>query len=156
LGPGLLFGFVIFLTQPVELLGGVVRHSQGRCLHTGQHKHRINAHRHPCFQWIRTHDPRVWASEDSWCLRLRPPWSADIALELLNIKFCEHPNSRSWGCSVYSDWTADGVANVSDKGRQRNGYTDKKGKRKIMKNRKEERSEVRRKKRENKLNEVIN
>jgi hypothetical protein len=25
--------------------------SQGRYLHTGQHKHRINAHRYPCLEW---------------------------------------------------------------------------------------------------------
>jgi hypothetical protein len=27
------------------------RQSQGRCLHTEQHKHRINAHRLPCLEW---------------------------------------------------------------------------------------------------------
>jgi hypothetical protein len=42
--------------------------SQGRYLHTEQHKDRINAHRHPC---LRTHDPSVRASEDSSCLRTR-------------------------------------------------------------------------------------
>jgi hypothetical protein len=29
----------------------VISPSQGRYLHTGQHKHRINAHGHPCFEW---------------------------------------------------------------------------------------------------------
>jgi hypothetical protein len=24
---------------------------QGRCLHTEQHKHRINTHGHPCLEW---------------------------------------------------------------------------------------------------------
>jgi hypothetical protein len=43
LGPGL-FSFVIFFTQTVGLLGRVISPSQGRYLHTGQHKHRVNAH----------------------------------------------------------------------------------------------------------------
>jgi hypothetical protein len=38
-------------TQSVELLGRVISPPQGRCLHTWQHKHRINAHRHPCLEW---------------------------------------------------------------------------------------------------------
>jgi hypothetical protein len=41
-------------------------------LHTGQHKHRINIHtviHAPSV--IRTHDPSVWAEEDSSCLRPR-------------------------------------------------------------------------------------
>jgi hypothetical protein len=33
--------------------------------------HRINAHRHPCLEWIRTHDPSVRGSENSSCLRRR-------------------------------------------------------------------------------------
>jgi hypothetical protein len=48
LGPGLSlslsFSFVIFFTQKVGLLGRVISPSQGRYLHTGQHKRRINAH----------------------------------------------------------------------------------------------------------------
>jgi hypothetical protein len=51
LGPGLFFSFVIFFTQTVGLPGQVISPSQGRYLHTGQHKHRINAHRHPCLDW---------------------------------------------------------------------------------------------------------
>jgi hypothetical protein len=38
LGPGLFFSFVIFFTQTVGLLGRVISTSQGRYLHTGQHK----------------------------------------------------------------------------------------------------------------------
>jgi hypothetical protein len=44
-------------TQSVRQFGWGVRPSQGLYLHTGQHKHRINAHRHPCLSEIRTHDP---------------------------------------------------------------------------------------------------
>jgi hypothetical protein len=48
--------------------------SQSRYLHTGQHKHRINAHTNiHALSGIRTHDPSVQASEDSSCLRLRGP-----------------------------------------------------------------------------------
>jgi hypothetical protein len=39
-GPGLLLSFIIFLTQTVGL-ERVISPSQGRYLHTGQHKNRI-------------------------------------------------------------------------------------------------------------------
>jgi hypothetical protein len=38
-------------TQTVGLLGRGISPLQGRYLHTEQHKHRINAHRHPCLKW---------------------------------------------------------------------------------------------------------
>jgi hypothetical protein len=41
----------LIYTQLVGLLGRVTSPSQGRYLHTGQHKHRINAHRLQCFEW---------------------------------------------------------------------------------------------------------
>jgi hypothetical protein len=60
LGPGPFFSFVISLTQTVGPLGRVISPSQGRYLHTGQHKHRINAHRDiHASSGIRTHDPSV-------------------------------------------------------------------------------------------------
>jgi hypothetical protein len=69
LGPGLFFSFVIFFTQSVGLLGRVISPSQGRYLLTGQHKRRINPHTDiHALSWIWTHDPSVWASEDSSCL----------------------------------------------------------------------------------------
>jgi hypothetical protein len=43
-GPRLSFSFVIFFTQMVGLLERVISPSQGRYLHTGQYKHRINVH----------------------------------------------------------------------------------------------------------------
>jgi hypothetical protein len=46
-----LFQFLNLFTQSVGLLGRGISPSQGRYLHTGQHKHRINAHRHPCLKW---------------------------------------------------------------------------------------------------------
>jgi hypothetical protein len=45
-GLGSFFSFLIH-TLSVGLLGRGIRPSQGRCLHTEQHKHRINANRHP-------------------------------------------------------------------------------------------------------------
>jgi hypothetical protein len=69
LGPGL-FCFVLFSTQTVGLLGRVISPSQGRYVHTGQHKHRINAHADiHALSGIQTHTPSVRASEDSSCVR---------------------------------------------------------------------------------------
>jgi hypothetical protein len=66
-GPGLHFTSVIFFTQTVGLLGWVISPSQGRYLHTEQHKHRINAHTDiHALSGIRNHDPRVQASEDTF------------------------------------------------------------------------------------------
>jgi hypothetical protein len=50
--PWPLFQFfdLFFFIQPVGLLGRVIIPSQGRYLHTGQHKHRINAYRHSCLK----------------------------------------------------------------------------------------------------------
>jgi hypothetical protein len=50
--PGLFFSFVIIFTKSVGLLGRVISRSQGRYLHTGQHKHGINAHTDiQTFEW---------------------------------------------------------------------------------------------------------
>jgi hypothetical protein len=48
-GPWQFFSFSIS-TQSVGLLGRGISPSQGHYLHTEQHKHRINAHRHPCIE----------------------------------------------------------------------------------------------------------
>jgi hypothetical protein len=72
LGPGLFFSSEIFFTQTVGLLGRLIILSEGRYLHTRQHKHRINAHTDIyALSGIRTQDPSVRAGEDSSCLRLR-------------------------------------------------------------------------------------
>jgi hypothetical protein len=69
-GPGLFFSFLILFTQTVGLPGRGISPSQGHYLHTGRHKHRINAYTDiHALIGIRTHDPSVWASEDSSCLR---------------------------------------------------------------------------------------
>jgi hypothetical protein len=41
--------FLILYT--VGLLRPAISPSRDRCLHAEQHKHRINAHRHPCLEW---------------------------------------------------------------------------------------------------------
>jgi hypothetical protein len=66
LGPGFFFSYVIFFTQAARPLWRVISPSQDRYLHTGQHKHRINA-KHTAIHTssgIWTHDPSVRASED--------------------------------------------------------------------------------------------
>jgi hypothetical protein len=66
---GRFFSFLI-RTQLVGLLGRGISPSQGCYLHTGQHKHRINAHIDiHALSGIRTHDPSVQAGEGSLCLR---------------------------------------------------------------------------------------
>jgi hypothetical protein len=49
--------------------------SQGRYLHTGQHKHRINAHRHPCLKW--DSNPRFQSSSERRQFILRPRGHCD-------------------------------------------------------------------------------
>jgi hypothetical protein len=71
LGPGLIFSSVIFFTQTVGLLGQGTSPSQGRYLHTGQHKHRINAYRHPFLECGSNPRSTVRVSEDISCLRPR-------------------------------------------------------------------------------------
>jgi hypothetical protein len=61
-----------FFIQSVGLLGRVISPSEGRYLHTGQHKQRINAQTDiHVLSGIRTYDPSVRASEDSSCLTPR-------------------------------------------------------------------------------------
>jgi hypothetical protein len=50
--------------------GRAINPLQGRYLHRGQHKHRVNAHTDiHVLRGIRTHDPAVRASEDGQCNR---------------------------------------------------------------------------------------
>jgi hypothetical protein len=61
----------IFL-YTVGLPGWGIIPSQGPYLHTGQHKHRIDAHTDiHALSWIWTHDLSVRESEDSSCLKPR-------------------------------------------------------------------------------------
>jgi hypothetical protein len=47
---GRFFSFLIY-TQSVGLLGRGISQPSGHYLHTGQHRHGINAHRHPRLEW---------------------------------------------------------------------------------------------------------
>jgi hypothetical protein len=75
-------------TQSVGLIGPGISPSQGRYLHTEQHKHRINAHYTyiHASSGIRTHDPSVRAGEGSSCLRPRGHCNRRVALYRLKIK----------------------------------------------------------------------
>jgi hypothetical protein len=55
--PGLFFRYVIFSKHTIGLLGHLISQSQDRYLHTGQHKHIINAHTNiHVLSGVRTHD----------------------------------------------------------------------------------------------------
>jgi hypothetical protein len=70
-GPGLFLSFIVIFTQTVGHLGRVISPSQGLYLHTGQQKHRINAHTDiHTMSGFGTHDPSVRANEDSSYRRL--------------------------------------------------------------------------------------
>jgi hypothetical protein len=71
LGLGHFFSSLIY-TQSVGHFGRGIGLSQGRYLHAGQHKHRMNAHRRPCVQWDL--NPR-----SQW-LSGRGHWSANLHL----------------------------------------------------------------------------
>jgi hypothetical protein len=107
-GPWPLFQFHDIFTQTVGLLGRVISPSQGRYLHTGQHKHRINAHTDiHASNGIRTHDPSVRASEDSSCLyAARPLWSAcdasSIRKDQINLQ-----QDKDKPCNLCPDYSTD-------------------------------------------------
>jgi hypothetical protein len=71
------FSFLTY-TQSVGLLGQGISPSQGRYLHTEQHKHRVNAHIHPCLEW----DPSVGAGEDGSCLTPRGHCDRPVSVSL--------------------------------------------------------------------------
>jgi hypothetical protein len=62
-GPRPLIQFRNHFSQPIGLLGRMISSSQGRDLHTGQHKHRINACTHQTsMPWV-GFEPTFQASE---------------------------------------------------------------------------------------------
>jgi hypothetical protein len=73
----------------VGLLGRGISPSQGHYLHTEQHKHRINAHRHPCLGW--NSNPRSQCS--SGRRRLVP--GPRVQCDRLNADSVGKINSRS-------------------------------------------------------------
>jgi hypothetical protein len=75
------FSFLI-CTQSVGLLRRGISPSRGRYLHTEQHKHRINAHRHPCLEW--DSNPRSQCSR-LWFYIPRGSWSLFQFLNLYTV-----------------------------------------------------------------------
>jgi hypothetical protein len=71
------FSFSIY-TQPVGLLWRGISSSQG------QHKRRINAHRHPCLEW----DSNPLYQCSSGRRRVIPLWSAQLSSQILSRTFC--------------------------------------------------------------------
>jgi hypothetical protein len=69
-GPCRLFSFLIYI-QSVRLLGRGIRPSRGSHLHTGQHKHRINSHRHPFLEWYSNPRSQRLSQRRRSCLRPR-------------------------------------------------------------------------------------
>jgi hypothetical protein len=50
----------LIYTQSVELLGQRISPSQGRYLHTEEHKYRINADKYPCLEWDSNPQHQSW------------------------------------------------------------------------------------------------
>jgi hypothetical protein len=66
-----LFSFLILYTLGrTPWMGGIIA-SQGHYLYTEQHKHRINAYRHPCLKWDSNQQPPVFKRTKTSCLRPR-------------------------------------------------------------------------------------
>jgi hypothetical protein len=76
------FSFLILYTA--GLLGRGISPPQGRYLHTEQHKHRINAHKHPCLERDSNLLPSIRPSEDSSCLN--PSGHCDRLYDVLQIE----------------------------------------------------------------------
>jgi hypothetical protein len=70
LGSWPLFSFLNFYTVIRTVWTGDQPVARPLPTHTGQHEHRINAHRHPCLEWESNPRSRC-SSEDSSCFRLR-------------------------------------------------------------------------------------
>jgi hypothetical protein len=67
---GRFFSFSIFYTvDMIPWLG--ISPSQGRYLPTERHKHRINAHRHPCLKWDSSPRSQCLSGRRQLCLRSR-------------------------------------------------------------------------------------
>jgi hypothetical protein len=107
LDPGLFFGFVIFFVQTVGLLGRAISPSQGRYLHTGQHKHRINTQ--TSMPWV-GFEPTIATFEQA--KTARPLWSAHqhLVINLFVIRVCHSVCESSSKLSLY---TPSGVFHVN-------------------------------------------
>jgi hypothetical protein len=107
---GRIFSFLILYT-----VGRVLRRGISPCqsyyLHTGQHKRGMNTHRHDTSSGIRTHNPSVWAGEDS--SRLRPRSHCDM----LELMYYHNICSRGWVKArkkLYPGWVSKWQLSSSD------------------------------------------
>jgi hypothetical protein len=116
---GRFFSFLIY-TKSAGLLWRWISPSQGRYLHIEQHKHRMNAHRHPCLKWHSKSKSQWSKGEDFSCLtpsdhRVRfmlhiiegnfllvcvfhdfslLPWLEFLKEDKFSLKFCSEKNYR--------------------------------------------------------------
>jgi hypothetical protein len=79
------FQYLNAYTQSVGLAGKGISPSQGRYLHTEQHKHRINAYRHPCLEWDSNPRSQRWSEVRQFMpYTERPLWSHSSTLYTIN------------------------------------------------------------------------
>jgi hypothetical protein len=101
-GPSPIFSFLTLYTVG-RTLGRGICPSQGRYLHTGQQKHRINVDIEASIR-IRTHDSSIRASEDTSCLR--PCGHCDRHMTQYRSVICIYEYSRRhFMSSVCVIWT---------------------------------------------------
>jgi hypothetical protein len=78
-----------------------IRPSQGRNLHTEQHRHRINAHRLPCLEWDRT-TITAFEREKTKCLRPRDHIDLYARIRIFKCNFQLFTKNRSFKNILYS------------------------------------------------------
>jgi hypothetical protein len=92
---GRFFSFLIY-TPSAWLLGRWISPSQGSYLHTEQHKHTINAHRHQCIEW--DSNPRPQCSRGRrWLMpqTARPLWSVPSMVREIKSKRMVSPDMQN-------------------------------------------------------------
>jgi hypothetical protein len=92
-------------TKSVELIGRGISPSEGRYLHTGQHTHRINKHRHPYLEWDSNTRSQCSSGQRLFMPQTaRPLWSAVCRLWLVNNKL-----ARMWKEAVVAYYEVDSM-----------------------------------------------
>jgi hypothetical protein len=100
------FSFSCSYMQSVGLLGRGISPSHGRYLHTGQHQHRINAHRHPCLEWDSNQRYQCSRERREFIPQTaRPLWSAVNTAE--NWNFPTSSRSRDSSVSIATGYGLD-------------------------------------------------
>jgi hypothetical protein len=101
-------------TQSVGILGRGISPSQGRCQHTEDHKHRINADKHPCVKWDSNLRPQCFSEQDISFLRPRGHWdrrqivpqeqNSAVAAALSLGVHVEQRFAHSSACDTQANW----------------------------------------------------